>query len=76
MVLVVAEVVVVMVAGAGVGLSAHREVLDRPESLLTESAWSLWSGLEVAEVVRAPRPSVASPALGLLLLAALSWVRP
>lgn len=60
----------------GVGLSAHREVLDRPESLLTERAWSLWSGLEVAEVVRAPRPSVASPSLVLLLLAALSWVRP
>lgn len=60
----------------GVGLSAHREVLDRPESLLTERAWSLWSGLEVAEVVRAPRPSVASPPPGLLLLAALSWVRP
>ena len=68
----VAVVAVVM----GVGLSAHREVLDRPESLLTERAWSLWSGLEVAEVVRAPRPSVASPPLGLLLLVALSWVRP
>lgn len=64
------------VVTTGVGLSAHKEVLDRPESLLTESAWSLWSGLEVAEVVWAPRPSVASPALGLLLLAALSWVRP
>ncbi len=69
-------VVVEVAAGTGVGLSAHREVLDRPESLLTERAWSLWSGLEVAEVVRAPRPSVASPPLGLLLLAALSWVRP
>lgn len=69
------EVAVVEVT-TGVGLSAHREVLERPESLLTERAWSLWSGLEVAEVVRAPRPSVASPPLGLLLLAALSWVRP
>lgn len=68
--------VLVLMAGTGVGLSAHREVLDRPESLLTERAWSLWSGLEVAEVVRAPLPSVASPPLGLLLLAALSWVRP
>lgn len=65
-----------VVVTTGVGLSAHREVLDRPESLLTESAWSLWSGLEVAEVVRAPRPSVASPPLGLLLLVALSWLRP
>ena len=72
--LMVAVVVVVVVIG--VGLSAHREVLDRPESLLTERAWSLWSGLEVAEVVRAPRPSVASPPLALRLLAALSWVRP
>lgn len=58
-----------------VGLSVHREVLERPESLLTESAWSLWSGLEVVEVVRAPLPSVDSPAPGLLLLAALSWAR-
>jgi len=66
----------VLVEVTGVGLSAHREVLDRPESLLTERAWSLWSGLEVAEVVRAPRPSVASSPLGLLLLASLSWVRP
>lgn len=73
MVLVVLEV---MVVTTGVGLSAHREVLDRPESLLTERAWSLWSGLDVADVVRAPRPSVASPPMGLLLLAALSWVRP
>lgn len=67
---------VVAVTVTGAGLSAHREVLDRPESLLTERAWSLWSGLEVAEVVRAPLPRVASPPLGLLLLAALSWVRP
>lgn len=71
-------VVVVVVV---MGLSAHKEVLDRPESLLIERAWSLWSGLEVAEVVRGPRPSVASPPpppplLGLLLLDALSWVKP
>ncbi|KAG7275162.1 hypothetical protein CRUP_015816 [Coryphaenoides rupestris] len=56
------------------------EVLERPESLLAERAWSLWSGLEVAEeevvvvvvVVRAPRPSVAPaaavPGVFLLLL--------
>lgn len=60
----------------GAGLSVHRDVLDRPESLLTESVWSLWSGLEVVEVVLAPRPSVASPMNRLLLLAALSWIRP
>lgn len=64
------------VVTTGVGLSAHREVLDSPESLLTERAWSLWSGLEVAEVVRGPWLRAASPLVGLLLLAALSCVRP
>lgn len=70
---------VVVAEVTGVGLSAHSDVLDRPESLLTESVWSLWSGLEVAEVVLVPRPSVAPPPppppMGLLLLAALSWLR-
>lgn len=70
------EVVVVVALATGVGLSAHREVLDKPESLLTERAWSLWSGLEVAEVVRGPWASATSPLVGLLLFAVLSCVRP
>lgn len=69
-------VVVVVALATGVGLSAHREVLDKPESLLTERAWSLWSGLEVAEVVRGPWASATFPLVGLLLFAVLSCVRP
>lgn len=72
----VVVVVVVVALATGVGLSAHREVLDKPESLLTERAWSLWSGLEVAEVVRGPWASATFPLVGLLLFAVLSCVRP
>ena len=72
----VGVVTVPVLLATGAGLSVHREVLERPESLLAERAWSLWSGLEAAEVVRAPRPSVAPAATGLFLGAALSWPKP
>lgn len=58
--------------------SVHREALDRPESLLADRAWSLCSGLLVADTGPPPPPPAllsVEPSLGLLVATAAGLSR-